>query len=130
MALYKRRIKIWKKLWLETENRKTLGLKGYNICIGLSLLFGLMITALGTYLFRDSLGMMFNAHPLIFSILYLIVGVGCGYMARTAESNGGAILGYTLLTLATGALLSACVPYEKLELSLMLQSQQQLSWSL
>lgn len=101
------------KIMVRIREQETLGLKGYNICIGLSLLFGLMITALGTYLFRDSLGMMFNAHPLIFSILYLIVGLGCGYMARTAESNGGAILGYTLLTLATGALLSACVPYEK-----------------
>ena len=73
------------RIMIRNRERETLGLKGYNVCIGLSLLFGLMITAIGTYLFRDNLGMMFNAHPLIFSILYLIVGVGCGYMAKATE---------------------------------------------
>lgn len=102
------------KIIVRRKETEVLSLKGYNVCIGLSLLFGFMITSIGTYLFRDSLGMIFNTHPLVFSILYLIVGIGCGQMTISAENKGTAILGYILLTLATGALLSACIPYEKI----------------
>lgn len=53
----------------------TLSIRSYNVCIGLSLLLGLIITVAATYIFKDNIGMMFYAHPIIFSIMFLVVSV-------------------------------------------------------
>lgn len=101
------------KVMFSRTEQETLSSRSYNVCIGLSLLLGLTITAVATYLLKDSVGMLFYAHPIIFSILYLVVSLGAGQLSIRADNSGTALIGYLIITVATGALLSACIPYEK-----------------
>lgn len=100
------------KLFHITENE--LSERAYNAAIGLSILVTLIVTFAAAYLFKDSLGTMFIAHPLIFSILYLAVSLLAGYIVGLGISIWASMIGLCLLAVATGALLSSVVPYAPL----------------
>lgn len=101
------------RIMTKTMEQETLDVRKYNVCIGVSLLIGLLLTAICTYVLKDSVGMMFYAHPIIFSILYLVVGIGAGHIAIESSSTPVAATCYVVINVATGALMSSCIPYEK-----------------
>lgn len=100
------------------KGRTELGARAYNLCIGISVFIGLLITAVTTYLLKDSVGMMFYAHPLIFSILYLVVSLSASQIAINTENEMVSVIGHVVIAIATGALLSSCIPYEKMSVLL------------
>lgn len=85
--------------------------RAYNVRIGLNLLFGILITAIGVLAFKNNLGLLFYAHPIVFTILFLIVTIGAEIKAIRSTNLGVIYTCYAIICLTIGALLSSTVPY-------------------
>lgn len=94
---------------LGTDDR--LSGRQYNAAIGVSLAMGLAVTAAATYALKDSIGPMLDVHPVIFCVLYLIVSLIASSVIASSMGTMGAAMGYVLLCVATGGLLSGTIPY-------------------
>lgn len=90
---------------------QSLSVRTYNVMVGLFIFMGLAVTAITMFLMKDSVGIV-AVHPIIFSILYLVVGIFGISLVRAFKSVPIAFFGYMLLAVPTGLLLATWVPHE------------------
>lgn len=99
------------KISYQTSVSQSLSTRAYNVLIGLFIFLGIGVTALTMFLMKDSVGLI-AVHPIVFSILYLVVALVGIHFVHTSGSMMTAFLGYMLLTIPTGLLLATWVPHE------------------
>lgn len=99
------------KISYQTSVSQSLSTRAYNVLIGLFIFLGIGVTALTMFLMKDSVGLI-AVHPIVFSILYLVVALVGIHFVHTSGSMMAAFLGYMLLTIPTGLLLATWVPHE------------------
>lgn len=84
----------------------TLSASRYNAVIGLLLLYGFGVNALIVHLLHD---VMLQINPVIFVIVYFLLCIAGVFCAQSAQP-GMSFLGYNLIVLPIGALLSLSLP--------------------
>lgn len=99
------------KISYQTSVSQPLSTRAYNVLIGLFIFLGIGVTALTVFLMKDSVGLI-AVHPIVFSILYLVVALVGIRFVHTSGSMLTTFLGYMLLTIPTGLLLAPWVPHE------------------
>lgn len=99
------------KISYQTSVSQSLSTRAYNVLIGLFIFMGIGVTALTMFVMKDSVGLI-AVHPIVFSILYLVVALVGIRFVHTSGSMLTAFLGYMLLTIPTGLLLATWVPHE------------------
>ena len=62
------------KISYQTSVSQSLSTRAYNVLIGLFIFMGIGVTALTMFVMKDSVGLI-AVHPIVFSILYLVVAL-------------------------------------------------------
>lgn len=96
---------------VRTYDESNITINTYNTLIGVNLIIGVIITAIATMAFKNNLGLLFYAHPIIFSILFLVVTIFAEVRAIASDSTPIIFGWYSVICIAVGALFSSVVPY-------------------
>lgn len=93
----------------------TLSLRRYNVTVGLHLIYGIAVTGLLCMMLGTYMTGVYIAHPLMFTIGFLVLSIAGSYVAR----NGSylmSLLGYTLTVVGFGGMLATILPFYTIQI--------------
>ena len=87
---------------------ETLSASAYNFILGLTILYGFVVNAILVAVAGDFFMAM---NPILFLVIYFVLGIGGSIIARRSSNPAVSFLGYNMLVLPVGGLLSVYLPY-------------------
>ena len=97
-----------KKMRMYSDVAETLTTSTYNLILGMTILYGFVINAILVAVAGDFFMAM---NPILFLIIYFVSGIGGSVIANNSNNPAVSFLGYNMLVVPMGGLLSICLPY-------------------
>lgn len=97
-----------KKMRMYSDVAETLTTSTYNLILGMTILYGFVINAILVAVAGDFFMAM---NPILFLIIYFVSGIGGSVITNNSNNPAVSFLGYNMLVVPMGGLLSICLPY-------------------
>ena len=97
-----------RKARMQAFSTDTLSTRTYNLILGLTILYGFIANAILVAIAGDFFMAM---NPVLFLVLYFVLGLSGSFLAYKSTSPVWSFIGYNMLVLPVGGLLSICLPF-------------------